>query len=95
MNKILLIDSNSILHRAYHALPNLASKSGQYTGAIFGFLNIFLRLVEQETPTHVAAVFDAKAKTFRHEMFAEYKGTRKPMDFELAMQFEPLKKFSL
>lgn len=92
MNKILLIDSNSILHRAYHALPNLASKSGQYTGAIFGFLNIFLRLVEQETPTHVAAVFDAKAKTFRHEMFAEYKGTRKPMDFELAMQFEPLKK---
>ena len=92
MNKILLIDSNSILHRAYHALPNLAAKSGQYTGAIFGFLNIFLRLVEQEQPTHIAAVFDAKAKTFRHEMFAEYKGTRKPMDPELAMQFEPIKK---
>ncbi len=92
MNKILLIDSNSILHRAYHALPNLSTKSGQYTGAIFGFLNIFLRLVEQEQPTHIAAVFDAKAKTFRHEMFAEYKGTRKPMDPELAMQFEPIKK---
>lgn len=90
-DKILLIDANSIIHRAYHALPNLKTSKGAYTGAIYGFLNIFLKIVKELSPTHVAAAFDLKAPTFRHKLYAPYKGTRKPMDAELAEQFEPLK----
>ena len=88
---LLLIDANSIVHRAYHALPNLKTSKGVYTGAIYGFLTIFLRIVKELSPTHVAAAFDLKAPTFRHKLYAPYKGTRKPMDAELAEQFEPLK----
>ncbi len=90
-NKLLLIDANSIVHRAYHALPNLMTSKGAHTGAIYGFLTIFLRIVAELSPTHVAAAFDLKAPTFRHRLYAPYKGTRKPMDAELAEQFEPLK----
>ena len=67
--KILLIDSNSILHRAYHAIPNLTTSKGQPTGAIFGFLKILIKLIQSEEPTHIAAVFDAKGPTFRHKMY--------------------------
>ena len=90
-NRLLLIDANSIVHRAYHALPNLMTSKGAHTGAIYGFLTIFLRIVAELSPTHVAAAFDLKAPTFRHKLYAPYKGTRKPMDAELAEQFEPLK----
>lgn len=90
-NRLLLIDANSIVHRAYHALPNLMTSKGAHTGAIYGFLTIFLRIVAELSPTHVAAPFDLKAPTFRHKLYAPYKGTRKPMDAELAEQFEPLK----
>ena len=90
-NRLLLIDANSIVHRAYHALPNLMTSKGSHTGAIYGFLTIFLRIVAELSPTHVAAAFDLKAPTFRHKLYAPYKGTRKPMDAELAEQFEPLK----
>ncbi len=90
-NKILLLDSNSLMHRAYHALPNLKTSTGLYTGAIFGFLNILLRLIKEQQPTHIAAAFDLKGPTFRHEMYKEYKATRKPMDEELRQQVEPLK----
>ena len=90
-NKLLLIDANSIVHRAYHALPDLMTSKGVHTGAIYGFLTIFLRIVAEVSPTHVAAAFDLKAPTFRHKLYAPYKGTRKPMDAELAEQFEPLK----
>ena len=90
-NKILLLDSNSLMHRAYHALPNLKTSKGMYTGAIFGFLNILLRLIKEQQPTHIAAAFDLKGPTFRHEMYAAYKATRKPMDEELRQQVEPLK----
>ncbi len=90
-NKILLLDSNSLMHRAYHALPNLKTSKCMYTGAIFGFLNILLRLVKEQQPTHIAAAFDLKGPTFRHEMYAGYKATRKPMDEELRQQVEPLK----
>lgn len=90
-NKLLLIDANSIVHRAYHALPDLMTSKGVHTGAIYGFLTIFLRIVAELSPTHVAAAFDLKAPTFRHKLYAPYKGTRKPMDAELAEQFEPLK----
>lgn len=90
-NKILLLDSNSIMHRAYHALPNLKSSKGLYTGAIYGFLSILLRLIKEQKPTHIAAAFDLKGPTFRHEMYKDYKATRKPMDEELRQQVEPLK----
>lgn len=90
-NTVLLIDANSIIHRAYHALPNLKSTKGAYTGAIYGFLSIFLKIVKELSPAYVAAAFDLKAPTFRHLLYAPYKGTRKPMDAELAEQFEPLK----
>lgn len=90
-NKILLLDSNSLMHRAYHALPTLRSSKGAYTGAIFGFLNILLRLIKEQKPTHIAAAFDLKGPTFRHEMYDGYKATRKPMDEELREQVEPLK----
>lgn len=90
-DKLLLIDANSIIHRAYHALPDLKTSKGAHTGAIYGFLTIFLRIVKELAPTHVAAAFDLKAPTFRHKLYPPYKGTRKPMDAELAEQFEPLK----
>lgn len=90
-NKILLLDSNSLMHRAYHALPNLKSSKGLYTGAIYGFLSILLRLIKEQEPTHIAAAFDLKGPTFRHEMYDKYKATRKPMDEELRQQVEPLK----
>lgn len=90
-DKFLLIDANSLIHRAYHALPNLKSSKGQYTGAIFGFVNLFLKIVKEQNPTHVAAAFDLKGPTFRHEMYPQYKGTRRPMDEELAVQFGPIK----
>ncbi|MBR4800880.1 MAG: DNA polymerase I [Clostridia bacterium] len=89
--KILLLDSNSLMHRAYHALPNLKTSKGQYTGAIYGFLNILLRLIKEQNPTHIAAAFDLHGPTFRHEMYSDYKATRKPMDEELRQQVEPLK----
>ncbi|MDE7373670.1 MAG: DNA polymerase I, partial [Clostridia bacterium] len=90
-NKILLLDSNSLMHRAYHALPNLKSSKGLYTGAIYGFINILLHLIKEQNPTHIAAAFDLKGPTFRHEMYDGYKATRKPMDEELRQQVEPLK----
>ena len=89
--KLLLIDANSLIHRAYHALPNLKTSKGVYTGAVYGFLTLFLRIVKEQQPTHVAAAFDLKGPTFRHEMYAPYKGTRKPMDEELAGQFPVIK----
>lgn len=79
------------MHRAYHALPNLKSSKGLYTGAIFGFLSILLRLIKEQKPTHIAAAFDLHGPTFRHEMYDQYKATRKPMDEELRQQVEPLK----
>ncbi len=90
-NKILLLDSNSLMHRAYHALPNLKSSKGLHTGAIYGFLSILLKIIKEQNPTHIAAAFDLHGPTFRHEMYKEYKATRKPMDDELRQQVEPLK----
>lgn len=92
MDKLILLDSNSIIHRAYNALPKLKSPSGLNTGAIVGYINILFKIINDFKPTHIIAVFDKKAKTFRKEMFEDYKGKRKAMDPELAEQFEPLKK---
>ena len=90
--KLLLIDGNSIMNRGYFALPkNLTAKNGIHTNAILGFLNIFFKIYDEEQPTHIIVAFDVHEPTFRHKMYAEYKGTRKPMDPELREQFPLIK----
>jgi len=74
--RLIIIDSNALLHRAFHALPPLATKSGQETGAVYGFLLTLFKAIKDLSPTHIAACFDTKAKTFRHEKFEEYKAHR-------------------
>lgn len=91
-NKLLLIDGNSILNRAFYGLPEMTNSQGLHTNAILGFLNIMFRFLEEEQPTHLVVAFDLKAPTFRHEMFKEYKGTRKPMPEELAEQVPIIRK---
>ena len=91
MNKILLIDGHSILNRAFYGVPDLTNKDGLHTNAIFGFLNIMLKAMDDENPTHLAVAFDLHAPTFRHEMYKEYKGTRHPMPDELREQVPVMK----
>jgi DNA polymerase-1 len=87
---LVLIDGSSYLYRAFHALPPLTSKKGQPTGAVYGVLRMVRKLIDEEQPDRVAVVFDAKGKTFRHEIFKDYKATRPPMPDDLQMQIEPL-----
>ncbi len=90
--KLLLIDGNSIMNRGYFALPKeLTNSRGVHTNALLGFLNIFYKIYDEEKPTHVAVAFDVHEPTFRHKMFADYKGTRKGMDDELREQFPIIK----
>ena len=91
MNKILLIDGHSILHRAFYGVPDLTNKDGLHTNAIYGFLNILFKTMDDEKPTHLAVAFDLHAPTFRHEMYKEYKGTRSPMPDELREQIPVMK----
>lgn len=91
-NKILLLDSNSLVHRAYHALPPMRTSTGFPTGAIYGFLTILLKLIKEQKPTHIAAAFDVHGGTFRNELYPEYKANRSEMDEDLHVQIEPLKK---
>ena len=90
-DKLMLIDGNSIVNRAFYGVPDLTNRDGLHTNAIYGFLNIFLKLLDDESPKYVMVAFDEKAPTFRHEMYAEYKGTRKGMPDELAEQMPVLK----
>ncbi|MDE6362175.1 MAG: DNA polymerase I, partial [Clostridia bacterium] len=91
MDRLILLDSNSLINRAYYALPNLSNHSGQFTGAIFGYINMLMKIVSTYNPTHIIATFDRKAPTFRKAMYEGYKATRKPMPTELASQLAPLK----
>ncbi len=91
MNNLLLIDGNSILNRAFYGLPDLTTKDGRHTNAVLGFLNIILRVIDDIKATHICVAFDVKHPTFRHEMFKEYKGTRKPMPEELREQLPLIK----
>ncbi len=91
MDRLILLDSNSLINRAYYALPNLSTHSGQFTGAIFGYMNMLMKIVSTYDPTHIIATFDRKAPTFRKSMYDGYKATRKPMPTELASQLAPLK----
>lgn len=91
MDKILLVDGHSILNRAFYGLPDLTNSRGEHTNAILGFINIILKVIEEENPTHLAVAFDVHKKTFRHEMFEDYKGTRKGMPEELRSQVPVMK----
>ena len=89
--KIVLIDGHSILNRAFYGLPDLTNSEGLHTNAVYGFLNILFRTLEEEQPQYLVVAFDVHAPTFRHQMYADYKGTRKPMPSELREQVPMLK----
>ena len=91
MNRLLVIDGNSIINRAFYGVKALTTKDGRYTNAIVGFLNILARLRTLSDATHIAVAFDRKAPTFRHKAYAEYKAGRKGMPEELRQQLQPLK----
>lgn len=91
MEKLVLIDGHSILNRAFYGVPNLTNSEGLHTNAVYGFLNILFKLLEEEKPEYLAVAFDLKAPTFRHKMYTEYKGTRKPMPEELHEQVPLMK----
>lgn len=96
MSKLLLIDANSLIFRAYYATAYgnmMVSKSGQPTNALFGFTNMIVKAIGMIQPTHILFAFDAKAKTFRHEQFQDYKGTRKELPQELIDQFLLIREF--
>lgn len=89
--KLVLIDGHSIINRAFYGVPNLTNAQGVHTNAIYGFLNIMFKILEEEQPDYLAVAFDVHAPTFRHEMFEAYKGTRKPMPEELREQIPVMK----
>ena len=89
--KLVLIDGHSILNRAFYGLPDLTNSEGLHTNAVYGFLNIMFKILEEEKPNYLAVAFDVKAPTFRHNMFDGYKGTRKPMADELRQQVPVMK----
>ncbi|RLA01914.1 MAG: hypothetical protein DRQ42_02065, partial [Gammaproteobacteria bacterium] len=79
----ILVDGSSYLYRAYHAMPPLTNAEGLATGAIYGVVNMLRKLLRDYKPQHIAVVFDAKGKTFRNDMYPEYKATRPPMPDDL------------
>ena len=89
--KLVLIDGNSLLNRAFYALPLLTNSNGEYSNAIYGFCNILIKLIENEKPKYMAVAFDLGQPTFRHKLYADYKAGRKKMPDELAAQFPMLK----
>ena len=89
---LVLVDGSSYLYRAFHALPPLTTSSGRPTGAVFGVVSMLRKLVEEYKPENMAVVFDAKGKTFRHELYEQYKANRPTMPDELRLQIEPLHK---
>ena len=89
--KLVLIDGHSILNRAFFGIPDLTNSEGLHTNAVYGFLNIMFKILEEEQPDYLTVAFDVSEPTFRHKMFAEYKGTRKPMAQELREQVPLMK----
>ncbi|MCK3657947.1 DNA polymerase I [Pasteurellaceae bacterium Pebbles2] len=89
-NPLVLVDGSSYLYRAFHAFPPLTNSQGEPTGAMYGVLNMLKSLIAQVQPSHIAVVFDAKGKTFRDEMFEQYKSHRPPMPDDLRAQIQPL-----
>ena len=91
MGRLLLVDGHSILNRAFYGLPDLTDSEGRHTGAVYGFLTILFKLIDDEKPDSLTVAFDSHAPTFRHEVFSEYKGTRKGMPDELREQVPLIK----
>ncbi len=91
MKKLILIDGNALLHRAYHAFPPLNSPKGELVNAVYGFSSLLLSVLEKLSPTHVAVAWDVKGPTFRKKEYEEYKANRGPMDEELANQIDRTK----
>lgn len=89
--KLLMIDGNSIINRAFYGVPLLTDAQGRYTNGVFGFLNIYFKLIDEEQPDYVGVAFDLHSPTFRHDMYSDYKGTRKGMPEELRGQIPLLK----
>lgn len=89
--KLVLIDGHSILNRAFFGIPDLSNSEGLHTNAVYGFLNILFRILEEEQPDYLTVAFDVSAPTFRHKMYADYKGTRKPMADQLREQVPVMK----
>lgn len=89
-NPLVLVDGSSYLYRAFHAFPPLTNREGEPTGAMYGVLNMLKSLITQVEPSHIAVVFDAKGKTFRDELFEQYKSHRPPMPDDLRAQIQPL-----
>ncbi len=89
--RIVIIDGNSLINRAFYALPPLTTREGQHTNAIYGFMTMLLRLLEDYNPQYIGVAFDKRAPTFRHKQYEEYKAGRKGMPQELAEQMDPLK----
>ena len=89
--KIVLIDGHSILNRAFYGVPDLTNSDGLHTNAVYGFLNIMFKILDEEKPEYLTVTFDVHAPTFRHEIYADYKGTRKPMAEELRQQVPVIK----
>lgn len=85
---LVLIDGSSYLHRAFHALPPLVTSKGEPTGAVYGVVNMIKKMINDYKPDHIAVVFDAKGKNFRHEMYPQYKATRPPMEKDLQGQIK-------
>ena len=88
--KLVLVDGSGYLYRAFHALPPLTNSRGEPTGAVLGVLNMLQKLRKEESPDLIAVVFDAPGRTFRDDLFEEYKATRTPMPDELRSQLQPL-----
>ncbi|MGP1833839.1 DNA polymerase I [Shewanella frigidimarina] len=89
-NPLILVDGSSYLYRAYYAPPHLTNSKGEATGAVYGVVNMLRSLLSRYSPSHIAVVFDAKGKTFRNDMYGEYKAQRPPMPDDLRNQIEPL-----
>jgi DNA polymerase I len=92
MKKFIVIDGNSLINRAFYALPLLTNSEGEYSNAVYGFCNMLVKAITEHNPDYIAVAFDRKEPTFRHKLYADYKGTRKGMPEELAMQMPILKK---
>ena len=92
MNKLVLVDGNAILHRAFHALPPLTNRFGEPINAVYGLISMLLRVIADLNPTHIAVCFDVKAPTFRKKLFKEYQSQRPPTHDDLSSQFEKAKR---
>lgn len=94
MKKFMVLDGNSLIHRAFHALPLLSNRQGVFTNAVLGFTTMLFKLIKQEKPDYIAVAFD-EGRTFRHEEFKDYKAQRKPTPEELRPSSRLSKKSSL